>query len=739
VALQTIYRGAESGINLYLLFIVMDIIMIVRNPYDPDRYLAWYHRITWTIMAITGSFAGLDVHLEDEWITDYVEVEATVIDGICCFGALVTWHMLRNRCSFGIDLSERARKRVTELQTVFIWGMIPADLFALMVYWIYWQDALDEDGMAVLWCIMSARGIWDFIIWSIAMKRHRSFFIDGDENHQKDLDIRQQLRIELLLFTAKGIYTCASDADGWLHAVKVKDHKRHTENVQKDRQQVGGNLQRIATAGAKQINIVIKPSHVNTTKNPINVTATANYVSPTTGGSHTFNGSNDESSSSIALSEATSNFEADLSSVSRQSTTGGYHPDIKYKNKDIDFYGYKDREFKKIRKYLGIDEEKYIESFRKVDEIVDHHDGAKLNKFFKEIVSSGASGSFFYFTPDLKYMVKTVSKGEKDTLLAVVTPFLKHLQKGAAVNRSSLIHYYGCHSVRLPLNSGKVYFVVMRNFLYDEDFPIEKPQITADLKGATSNRRRLRAAEALQKAKASWSDHGKVKGTLLDMDWTDMKLEIDISAEKKRQLMEVISYDLDFLAEVGCMDYSLLVGMRAPSDEEMRGIELIHMLTENNENNTSEANSEKDRSEASNSVKDYVINLDDGGDGYSMRDSIASIPTNVLSKENDLAVLTGTNGVRYFVGVIDILERWSGGWARQGCLLQFIFKYLCCGKFYNPRGITAIAPEEYALRCEEYLAAEILRSEELLENPAGPGEAGRLTSHRQWRPFREHD
>merc|ERR1719311_56466 len=50
----------------------------------------------------------------------------------------------------------------------------------------------------------------------------------------------------------------------------------------------------------------------------------------------------------------------------------------------------------------------------------------------------------------------------------------------------SLIAYFGCHSLRMPWRySGKVYFVVMRNFV-----PVQ-PWLTFDLKGATANRRAL--------------------------------------------------------------------------------------------------------------------------------------------------------------------------------------------------------------------------------------------------------
>ena len=80
---------------------------------------------------------------------------------------------------------------------------------------------------------------------------------------------------------------------------------------------------------------------------------------------------------------------------------------------------------------------------------------------FREIISSGASGSYFYFTPNKHFIVKTVTKGEKDTLMAMASDYSEH----CAAHPNTMVQYLGCYSIRLPLNTCKVYFVVMRNVL----------------------------------------------------------------------------------------------------------------------------------------------------------------------------------------------------------------------------------------------------------------------------------
>ena len=88
-------------------------------------------------------------------------------------------------------------------------------------------------------------------------------------------------------------------------------------------------------------------------------------------------------------------------------------------------------------------------------------------RHMRESVSEGASGSFFYWVKhpdgsDTGYIVKQITKKEKDTLMNILPAYKAHVQ---ARGGSSLLQYLSCHSMRLRWEcAGKVYFVVMRNF-----------------------------------------------------------------------------------------------------------------------------------------------------------------------------------------------------------------------------------------------------------------------------------
>ena len=75
------------------------------------------------------------------------------------------------------------------------------------------------------------------------------------------------------------------------------------------------------------------------------------------------------------------------------------------------------------------------------------------------------------------------------------------------------------------------------------------------------------------------------------------------------------------------------------------------------------------------------------------------------------------------LGLIDILETWRARWHVQNLVLRFFFRYVVCMQWYNPEGITAIPPDEYAARFQEFARDQLLRL---------PGEA---VGAKSWQPW----
>ena len=79
--------------------------------------------------------------------------------------------------------------------------------------------------------------------------------------------------------------------------------------------------------------------------------------------------------------------------------------------------------------------------------------------------------------------MKQITQREKNTLMAILPQYEEYVARRQG---RSFIQYLGCHSMTLRWAlSGKVYFVVMANFV-----PV-RPWLNFDLKGATANRRAL--------------------------------------------------------------------------------------------------------------------------------------------------------------------------------------------------------------------------------------------------------
>ena len=188
-----------------------------------------------------------------------------------------------------------------------------------------------------------------------------------------------------------------------------------------------------------------------------------------------------------------------------------------------------------LRSSYGLSPAVYQESFQ----LNDLENSEMLEKF-----TEGKSGSFFYFTRDFRYIIKTVSTQEEAFLQKIAYRYYSYMQKNPD---SLIVRLYGLHKVRLAREQRYISVVVMDNIFYNsESLQMEERY---DLKGSKVGRRVLRGNE---KADA------RFKKTLKDLD---MNRRVVIGPDSKAQLMEQLRSDVDFLASLKIMDYSLLLGI----------------------------------------------------------------------------------------------------------------------------------------------------------------------------------
>ena len=195
--------------------------------------------------------------------------------------------------------------------------------------------------------------------------------------------------------------------------------------------------------------------------------------------------------------------------------------------------------FSLLRASYRIDPKLYRDSFR-IKNAVEIDSTRMLEKF-----TEGKSGQFFYFTRDLRYIIKTVTEDEEKFLQKIAYKYYNHMRLHP---NSLIVRFFGLHKVRLAPEQRFISVVVMENMFYNSNQPC-KIHERYDLKGSTVGRRSLKGGRV----------RGTYKGTMKDLDLGDQR--IVIGPESKEALMDQLRADVEFLCECKIMDYSMLLGI----------------------------------------------------------------------------------------------------------------------------------------------------------------------------------
>ena len=159
-----------------------------------------------------------------------------------------------------------------------------------------------------------------------------------------------------------------------------------------------------------------------------------------------------------------------------------------------------------------------------------------------ELGSPGKSGSFFYFSRDYRFIIKTIRHAEHKFLRSILKRYHAHVRENP---HTLLSRFYGLHRVKLP-HGRKIHFVIMNNL-----FPAHKDiHESYDLKGSTVGR--IYPEERARE---------NPRAVLKDVNWIDRGKELELGPEKRALLTEQLRRDAEFLKDLQVMDYSLLVGI----------------------------------------------------------------------------------------------------------------------------------------------------------------------------------
>jgi 1-phosphatidylinositol-4-phosphate 5-kinase len=159
-----------------------------------------------------------------------------------------------------------------------------------------------------------------------------------------------------------------------------------------------------------------------------------------------------------------------------------------------------------------------------------------------ELGSPGKSGSFFYFSRDYKYIIKTIHHSEHKLLRKILPDYYQHIEQ----NPNTLIsQFYGLHRVKMAYGR-KIHFVVMNNL-----FPPHRDiHQMFDLKGSTVGRD-LREEDLVNNPRA----------TMKDLNWLRRQRHIELGPMKRGVFLAQLKRDVTLLQRLNIMDYSLLIGI----------------------------------------------------------------------------------------------------------------------------------------------------------------------------------
>ena len=207
------------------------------------------------------------------------------------------------------------------------------------------------------------------------------------------------------------------------------------------------------------------------------------------------------------------------------------------------FYDYAPKIFYNLRNLYGISNDDYLKSLGPENFLCNLI--ITKNKSLKEICSSGKSGSFFYYSYDSKYLMKTIPECEFNKFRDMLQDYYLYMYEHPQTLLQRFFGLYMC-----IFNDTKMHFVVMNN-VFDTPLQIHYKY---DLKGSTYKR-------ISRKCKEINYDDYDFDIAMKDIDFIDRKEKIDISSYYKKILNTEAHNDSKFLSNHNINDYSFLIGV----------------------------------------------------------------------------------------------------------------------------------------------------------------------------------
>ncbi|CAK68727.1 unnamed protein product (macronuclear) [Paramecium tetraurelia] len=199
------------------------------------------------------------------------------------------------------------------------------------------------------------------------------------------------------------------------------------------------------------------------------------------------------------------------------------------------FVDYAGLVYERIRSIFKISQKHYLTSIGKLTSL-------------SELSSTGKSGSFFYFTDNGDFMIKTISKNEFKLLSRIIQQYYQYIRDYGSTYLSKILGQHVLKAFKDKTLISKTYIIVIVN-VFQSPLSID---VRYDLKGSTYGRKTKKANKIPDKNVA-----------LKDLDFLDDKKKILLDSEFTKSLLAQFKNDVLFLESCSIIDYSLLIGIHS--------------------------------------------------------------------------------------------------------------------------------------------------------------------------------
>eukprot|EP00956_Cyclotella_meneghiniana_P001792 scaffold1955_cov68-Cyclotella_meneghiniana.AAC.4 len=340
----------------------------------------------------------------------------------------------------------------------------------------------------------------------------------------------------------------------------------------------------------------------------------------------------------------------------------------------------------------GLTDERAIHDKRPIPQVLKHIVGRNSNKmqilpyisFQSNSKGAARAGTFFFFTADGAFMIKTVKKEEAKAFLDMLPEYHRFMSDRRNGRNSLLTRIFGMYSVQILEDdnhsnwNGGLYscnkhenkqsdytervFLVMNSV-----FPAKASSFVTerfDLKGSTVGRECSIEEQKIKGANAVLKDLNLKREVDGERNKQHYACGIHVGKKKKNALMTQLKKDVDLLERCSVLDYSLLVGVAE--------MDLIETFT--------------NKKQCIPNTIHRVLHWMDSPLPYHG----ASMPK---IDGGHLSCLLGTRRgkhVIYYLGIIDFLQPWT--------MKKMIERDLKGLAGYDIKGISCVAPSDYAAR-----------------------------------------